>query len=407
MANKNPNDLPKDKIATAFNYICEYWPTLTRLHTESSSTLMGLPNAYVVPADQPGNFRFNEQYYWDTYFIALGLIACGKNQLAEGMLENLFYMFKQFQMIPNASRLYTTSRSQPPMLTSLILLIHQANNKDNEWLRRAFIIAQEEYISVWLGESHPHWRQVHMGLSRYYDSNVLHDLAEAESGWDMTPRFGRKALDYLPIDLNSLLYKYEVDFANITQLLGDKNASEMWQSRCQVRQQITHKLLWSELRHFYFDYNYINGKLGSVWSLAAYNTLWSGLAYEQNGRWLSKQLRRFEGQGGLSTTSKKLIDFNIFGSVNTQWDYPNGWAPLHYFAIEGLEKYGYQQQADNLAYKWLKTNLDWFEKYGEFQEKYNVIDVNDPPAEGVYPTQKGFGWTNGVFAYLVTKYNLV
>lgn len=38
---------------------------------------------------------------------------------------------------------------------------------------------------------------------------MLNDMAEAESGWDMTPRFNRLALEFLPVDLNTLLYKYE------------------------------------------------------------------------------------------------------------------------------------------------------------------------------------------------------
>ncbi|MEI6237166.1 MAG: trehalase family glycosidase, partial [Candidatus Saccharibacteria bacterium] len=385
----------------------EFWPTLTRLHTNSSETLLGLPNSYVVPADQHGNFRFNEQYYWDSYFIALGLIACGQNQLAENMLENLFYMFERFNMIPNASRLYMTSRSQPPLLTSFILLIYRENNKTSDWLRRCYNIAQDEYINVWLGETHPHWRHVYKGLSRYYDSNVLHDLAEAESGWDMTPRFGRKALDYLPIDLNSLLYKYEIDFTDIAKILGDQAGSEMWQARAQYRKQTINTLLWSKVKHFYFDYDFIQHKLGSIWSLAAYSTLWAGVASEHNALWLHNHLHKFNCTGGLSATCKSIIDFNVFGSVNTQWAHPNGWAPLHYFAIEGLERYGYQKEAEQIAHKWLKTNLDWYLANDEFLEKYNVDKPKDLPKSGVYPTQKGFGWTNAIFAYLVIKYKLI
>ena len=68
----------------------------------------------------------------------------------------------------------------------------------------------------------PNARRVHKDLSRYYDINMLHDLAEAESGWDMTPRFNHKALNYLPVDLNALLYKYEVDFARAAKILGNR-----------------------------------------------------------------------------------------------------------------------------------------------------------------------------------------
>ena len=72
-------------------------------------------------------------------------------------------------------------------------------------------VAKDEYQTVWMGIEKPNARKVYRGLSRYYDVNYLDELAEAESGWDTTPRFGRHRLDYLPIDLNCLLYKYEMD----------------------------------------------------------------------------------------------------------------------------------------------------------------------------------------------------
>ena len=88
---------------------------------------------------------------------------------------------------------------------------------DKKWLKRAIKLAEAEYHTVWTGKIKPNSRLVHDGLSRYYDINYLHDLAEAESGWDYTPRFNHKALNYLPVDLNSLLYKYERDFAYVDE----------------------------------------------------------------------------------------------------------------------------------------------------------------------------------------------
>ena len=365
---------------------------------------MDCPNLYIVPADQHDNFRFNEQYYWDSYFISIGLIESGKNELAEGMLNNLFYMYKHFKMIPTANRLYMTSRSQPPLLTSYILLIYNANKKSKLWLKHAVKIAHEEYLNVWMGEMHPHWRQVHKGLSRYYDINDLHDLAEAESGWDMTTRFNRKALDYLPIDLNSLLFKYEVDFALIANILGEKHVSALWLKKAKKRQKIINELMWDKDRNFFFDYNFNKQSLGSVWSLAAFYAMWAGLASKEQAANMVKNLHHFEHDGGLSATGRNLIDMSIFGSLKTQWAYPNGWAPLHFMVIEGLENYGYKQEADRIAKKWLSTNLNWFKKHGEFLEKYNVIEPNKLPVSGVYPTQVGFGWTNAIFKYLANRY---
>jgi alpha,alpha-trehalase len=408
LLHKNKLNWPETKkIQNACDYIKGYWGILLRENKKTTETLMGLPNHYIVPANQHGDFRFNEQYYWDSYFIASGLIIDGHGKLAEDMLDNLFYMFKKLHMVPSASRLYMTSRSQPPLLTSYILMIYKNNKKNLDWLKTAYKLAEEEYLNVWRGQTHPNWREVYKGLSRYYDTNVLHDLAEAESGWDMTPRFSRRALDFLPIDLNCMLYKYELDFAKMSDLLNDPDSAVMWQQRAQARKEMVNKLMWNHLKNFYFDYNYLEEKQGQVWSLAAYYALWSGLADEEKAHHLVKQLHKFDCDYGLSATNKILVDFDVFGSVKTQWAYPNGWAPLHYIVIEGLERYGYKKEAEDVAKKWLNTNLNWFENHGQFIEKYNVVDCTKKPAKGVYPTQIGFGWTNGVFLHLVDKYGLL
>jgi alpha,alpha-trehalase len=407
LKSKKRDELDQESLQKACEYIQDYWRQITRIHGANSDTLFGLPNPYIVPANQHDNFSFNEQYYWDSYFIALGLISNGKNQMAEGMLENLFYMFKHFNMIPNASRLYMTGRSQPPFLTSYILLIFKANEKSKEWLKKAMRLAEAEYLTVWMGTMHPHYRQIYHGLSRYYDVNALHDLAEAESGWDMTTRFGRKALDFLPIDLNSLLYRYEKDFARFYEMLDDEEAARIWLGKAAVRRKKINELMWNKRSKFFFDYNYNKKSQGHVWSLAAYYTMWAGLATKKQAKHLVKNLHRFEHKGGLSTTAHNLIDVNLFGSIKTQWAYPNGWAPLHLIIIEGLERYGYKEEAEKIAKKWLATNLNWFKINGEFLEKYNVVEPNQEPIGGVYPTQVGFAWTNAVFLYLAQKYGLL
>ncbi len=45
------------------------------------------------------------------------------------------------------------------------------------------------------------------------DQFFKHDRAERESGHDTTHRFDDRTADFVTVDLNSLLYKYETDFA--------------------------------------------------------------------------------------------------------------------------------------------------------------------------------------------------
>lgn len=396
---------PKEHKVTstdkALDYIMNYWPKLIQQNTEDKASLIGLPHPYVIPSDDKHeHYSLEEQYYWDTYFIALGMRGKEYEDLVTGMLENLIVLFKRFGSIPNASRMYFTGRSQPPLLTTIIFHVYDTYAKDLEWLAAHIKVAQDEYQQVWMSQEHPLWHQVHRGLSRYYDINVLHDLAEAESGWDMTPRFERKCLDYLPIDLNALLYKYEMDFARAAELQGDTKEADQWKAKAIKRKLVVDELMWGKLRGFYFDYDYQKNELGGVWSLAAYYTMWVGMATPAQAERLVANLVKFEKKGGLTTTSRPLIDMSMFGSLKTQWAYPNGWAPLHYIVVEGLRRYGYNSDAERITQKWLATNLAWFEKHGVFIEKYNVVSPTKPPLEGVYPSQSGFGWTNGVFSYL-------
>lgn len=402
---KSSAKLTAADVAPAREYIRNYWSNLERFHPNDDESLLGLPKPYLVPSfEENASFDYNEMYYWDSYFMVQGMLDETHRELVEGILENLMSLFRRFRIIPNASRTYLMGRSQPPLLTTFIFDIWETYRPNDEWLAEAVELAQQEYEIVWMGKKKPNDRQAYQGLSRYYDINFLHDLAEAESGWDMTPRFSRKALNFLPVDLNALLYKYEMDFARAAHILGDKETALAWEKKAAERKKTMNKLMWEKVRGLYFDYNFMRKKRGNVSSLAAYFPMWAGMASETQAEELVKSLKKFEYQGGLATTDNLPVSQVVRGGMPTQWAYPNGWAPLHMIVIRALERYGYHDDARRIALKWIKTNLDWFNTHGVFLEKYNVVNPGKPPAKGVYPSQTGFGWTNGVFERLCQDY---
>jgi alpha,alpha-trehalase len=405
LSHRRQDNLSAGEVKAALEYIDKYWPKLTRYHPKDDDTLLGLPHPYLVPAYEQGHeFDYNELYYWDSYFMVQGMLDKQNEKLVTGILENFLKMLDRFKIIPNGSRTYLMGRSQPPFLTSFILDVYNAYGKDRKWLENAMKKAEGEYHHVWMGTHKPNARLVHKGLSRYYDINYLHDLAEAESGWDMTTRFGHKCMNYLPVDLNALLYKYEADFAYTAELLGKKKEAEKWEKAARARKRDMNSLMWSELKGLYYDYNFVKEERGGVSSLAAYYPLWAGMVDEHQAQRLVSSLRKFENQGGLATTDTMALGKLVPGSMPTQWAYPNGWAPLHFIAIKGLQRYGYHEDAERIAMKWLRTNLDWFNKHGVFLEKYNVVQPHKPPVKGVYPSQTGFGWTNAVFSRLCQEF---
>jgi neutral trehalase len=180
--------------------------------------------------------------------------------------------------------------------------------------------------------------------------------------------------------------------------------SKEWDKAAKHRAKTMKELMWSDLKGMYYDYRYTKETRGNVESLAAYFTMWSGQVDDRQAARLVSSLKRFEKKGGLSTTDAQPLGKLVSGPIPAQWAYPNGWAPLHLITIRGLENYGYHEEAKRIALKWIKNNLDWFNKNGVFLEKYNVINPEKPPAKGVYPSQVGFGWTNAVFERLCQDY---
>lgn len=393
--------LNDSSIAQALNYIEDRWDSLERYNPDDKGTLVGLPYPYIVPSAHSGSgFSFDEMYYWDSFFIAQALLMTNKEDLASGMLENLLYMAKRFDIIPNGNRYYFTGRSQPPLLTTYVLDVFKTT-EDLIWLQDSMAVAEYEYTTVWMGSQQPNWRNVFHGLSRYYDINLVNSLAEAESGWDMTTRFNDKCLEYIPIDLNSLLYKYEIDFAEASELQGDQATADAWKDRASERAETINQYLWDDKNKFFFDYNYEKNHFSSVWSLASFYPLWAGLASDEQAKHLVKHLEKFMDKGGLLTT---LPTKNKGGDHKHQWAHPNGWAPLHWIVVKGLERYGYNDLAKNIGQKWLETNTDYYERHGVFREAYNVANPASAPEAGLYPPQIGFGWTNAVYINFAIDY---
>jgi alpha,alpha-trehalase len=372
--------------------IDDFWPQLTRHHTEDRQTLIGLPRPYVVPGV---GAMFQEMYYWDSFFTSLGLIESRHESLVLDMTENMAWMLQRFGMIPNGSRYYFLSRSQPPFFTQMVQLALRIRQRLSlpgtpEWLAHMLDLAEAEHAVVWSGTAQPHHRLVHQGLSRYFDINFLDMLASCESGWDHSTRCNDRWLDYLPVDLNSILHVCECDMAGFARTLGDEERALRWDARAKQRGETIRQLMWDEQSGFFLDYDYVHEMRNPTPSLAGFYPLWAGVASaEQAERVIDTWLSRFEQPGGLVTA--------LDAQQGRQWAWPNGWAPLQWIVVQGLERYGMVGEAQRLRERWCDTCAMMHARTGVLWEKYNVVAPGEEGEEGLYGHVTGFGWTNGVF----------
>jgi alpha,alpha-trehalase len=381
-------------------YINDFWPNLVRHTPADVQTLIGLPYPYVVPGV---GAMFQEMYYWDSFFAGLGLVGTPHDGLVVDMAENMAWLIERFGMVPNGSRYYFLSRSQPPFFTQMVRLayaVKQAHGEPAEalhaWLGRMLLLADREYEIVWRGIAQPHHRLVHEGMSRYFDINFLDMLASCESGWDHSTRCGDRWLSHLPVDLNAVLYQAECDMHEAAEIVGDRERAEVYSARAAERAERFSNLFWEPEIGFFLDYDFVNRKRNPTPSLAGFYPLWVGLATpEQAARIVAEWLPRFQQRGGLVTSLDQ--------QEGRQWAWPNGWAPLQWIAAEGLDRYGFHAEAQRVRASWCATCTTFYGRTGVLWEKYNVVDPDAEGEAGFYGHVTGFGWTNGVFVDFARK----
>jgi alpha,alpha-trehalase len=396
MSDAAGNEIRIKDYKACLNYIEKYWKELISNHPKDQYIHLGLPNKFVSPN---GGIYKNDQFYWDSYFIIIGLVRCGRELLGKGMIDNFLYMQKKFNIIPMRNRFYNLGSSQIPFLTSMTKEVFQATH-DKRWFKHVMKAAEHELQSYWMNKSLTELHIVYKDLSRYCDHYITHLAAEHESGWDMTSRFHDRCLDYLPVDLNCALYKYETDLAEFYKGIKNNKLSNKYIMQSEKRRRTMNKLMWNFDKGFYFDYDYKHKKQSAFYSIAGFYPLWAKLATYTQAKKIADNLKRFEYDGGLANTQSTGLSDEY-----KQHDYPNGWPHQQWIVIKGLNNYGFNDQAMRLTKKFLDLNKKLFLRTGKFWEKFDVVKADIGKSER-YITQSGFGWTNAVFVRLVSKFGV-
>lgn len=409
-------------------HIAALWPVLIRQapHPPAYSSLLAVPKPYVVPGG-----RFREFYYWDSYFTLLGLILDGHADAARDQVDDFSYLLDRYGHIPNGARTYYLSRSQPPFYYLMVGLVSPgatASHLRHLQAEYAFWMAGAQTLRA--GEAHARVVRMPDGsiLNRYWDDrntprdesykedvmlarssprpaeDLYRDLrAAAESGWDFSSRWfadGRslatiRTTSIVPADLNSLLYGLEQAISQACQEIHERACEDDFAAKATRRAAGMRHYLWDPQLGFFSDYDWREHSRTGRLSVATLYPLFVGLAGpEEAGAIATVARAQLLAPGGLVTTTV---------ATGQQWDAPNGWPPLQWVAIRGLERYGHRELAHQIASRWIGTVRRVYAENGRLLEKYDVQTVR-PGGGGEYPLQDGFGWTNGVTRALLEDY---
>lgn len=444
-----------------------------------------------VPFVVPGG-RFNEMYGWDSYFILLGLIADERLDLARGLVENAAYQIERYGAVLNANRTYYLTRAQPPFFAAMVRAFWEAAPREtvsHAWLARMVRAARLEHELTWsqaprsssvcrgeaerrvclaryagVGRGQPPevepghfdglWQEIGRSLAPSYAAGTLgerdlvaeldtafeHDRCMRESGHDTTYRWfwadaGGEALpsnrcaDMLTVDLNSLLYRYEVDLAFLQSELDATRrpppvapraiSARTWCARASNRFALLLDRLWSPRAGLFFDALLdADGtrQTGYVSATTLY-PLWAtehdcvgaappaGFTPSLQSSLVTNALAALEAPGGLLASAQRSRE-RWSAKPDRQWDYPNGWAPHQMLAWSGLAAHGFRQDAERLISSWLYMVASLAADHnGTVPEKYDVVErthavfseYGNVGTDFDYIASEGFGWMNASF----------
>jgi alpha,alpha-trehalase len=407
------------------------WNILTREPGKQDGSMIPLPYSYIVPGG-----RFGEIYYWDSYFTMLGLKVSGRITMIEQMIKNFAWLIDTIGYIPNGNRNYYKGRSQPPFFSLMLQLLAEAKDEPVTAHYLPQLISEYRFWMKGIesiSAAHPatdHLVRMPDGevLNRYWDENdnprpesfredcelaarsslpadetFRHLRAGAESGWDFSSRWLRDGLHFetihtteiVPVDLNLLLWQLEQTISAACTQTGHPDAS-FYREQAEKRMAAIQKYCWNEKLGFYTDFDTSKRKQKNMLTLAGAMALFfKAASAEQAHRMQQIISSQFLYPGGLVASLQE---------TGQQWDAPNGWAPLQWITIKGLENYGYNNLAKEIAGRWIRLNEDVFSRTGKLMEKYNVVDISLEAGGGEYEGQDGFGWTNGVYLALTDQY---
>ncbi len=385
-------------------YIEANWDECIKENKEDNGDLIGLPYPYTVPAVG----FFDSLFYWDTYFLNQGLKHSKRYQQIKNNTNNMLFLVEKYGFMPNGNRTYYLKNSQPPFLSEMVRDVYDFYH-DKIWLKEAYRILKIEY-DFWMTR-----RNTETGLNQYNaecpeeDIEIVAEgflkrikldldmsseklakqyLTACESGWDLTPRWGLNAEDYIEVDLNSILYIMEKNMEFFSKEI-DAGEDDLWSERAEKRRNLMNEyMLYDGL---FLDYNFKSHKFGKVFSVASYYPLYAGLATEEQAKAAVENLSRLEEKYGVLSCEKNDTEGRY------QWDAPHGWACLQYIMVYGLDRYGYFEAARRIAEKYVKLVEKIFDETQNLWEKYNVIEGNTNTTVKMPPMM---GWSAGTYTAL-------
>ena len=344
-------------------------------------------------------------WLWDSVFHSLGNYVLDP-KLARDSLLSVLDVQREDGFMPHLARPnFTSDVTQPPLLAWGALKYYE-REKDTKFLENVF-----EKLEKYLKWNKDNRMDAATGLYCWHVNTKSENCRADESGMDNSPRFdGVSSMDCL--DFSCFMLNESEAMAGICRVLKKEDEAK-WRACADELKKRINEYLWDEEDGYYYDRLPAGGEFHKVKTVASFLPLFTGACTDRIARLLSEKLkdeRTFNTYLPLPSVARNDEAFSLDmwrGAV---------WVNYNYMIAEGLKRYGFNAQADELILTTAKEISRFYHTDGVIYEMYDPDGLVSPrciPRKGTptepydtrvrYQVIRDYGWSSSLFAAMVLE----
>jgi len=296
---------------------------------------------------------FNGFWSWDSWKHAVA-IAKYDTELAQDQIRAMYQFQDEMGMIAdcvyrdNLIEENNWRDTKPPLSAWAIWEVFQYS-QDTEFLKELFPKI-EKYHDWWYK-----YRDINSnGICEYGSTDGTLKAAKWESGMDNAVRFDEVkmiknttvggSMNCESVDLNTFLYVEKKHLANIARSIGQSNKAEDYLSEAIGLQEKIQERFYNKELGWYFDYSLEKEAHIEIFGSEGWIPLWANLASHQQA--LEMKIKLLD-----TSMFCTYVPFPTLAASHPKFTPKNGywrgpvWLDQAYFAIKGLENYGFDKEA--------------------------------------------------------------
>jgi len=381
--------------------------TAQRVSVKAMVTLLGnwraargdLHHDGVIPSYS--NPDFNGFWAWDSWKHAAAL-AWFAPKLARDQIRAMFDYQAADGMIPDCVFLDKANDNwrdtKPPLATWATLQVYKATG-DKAFLAELYDKLVRYHRWWFRARDHDH-----DGLAEYGSTDGTAVAAKWESGMDNAVRFdtvtmlengeGAWSMDQASVDLNAYLYREKIDLAGIATILGKTADHAQWMKEAAALKARVQRRMFDPVRGYFFDAKLGSGERVQVYGPEGWVPLWAGLATPRQARAVVRVMLDPSKFSTLMPLPTLAADDPRLSPIKGYWRGPV-WLDQAYFGVEALRRYGYEQQADDMARR-LVTRAKGLARQSPMYENYD-------PLTGQGHQSPNFSWSAASYLLLLRR----